>query len=251
MKMLKDVFLGCLSVLALPADRAVILMYHSVREEGPLFNVTPAAFARQMAYLKHKKYDVVSLRELVRRLRTREPLGRVVVITFDDGYRDNYTHAFPILQQYRFPATIFSVTDAIGSKTNEHVYLGVEEMNAMRDTTLIDIEPHTRTHPHLSRLSPERQREEINGSKEALERLLGTPCTLFAYPYGDFTDETARIANETGYEAAVTVREGTVGSHADLLRLPRVSIDASTTDAQFRGKCSRAVDLYEALKRYL
>ena len=88
-------------------SRGAILMYHSVNESGDFFSVTPAQFRSQMELLHKRGYEVVSLPEICSRLTARTLSGKEVAITFDDGYRDNYTHAFPILKEFAFPATIF------------------------------------------------------------------------------------------------------------------------------------------------
>lgn len=235
----------------LPADRAVILMYHSISDRPDYFSsVSPVNFERQMRYLADKKYPVISLGEVLRRIKSGESLGGSVAITFDDGYRDNLVVAFPILKKYNFPATIFVTTGLAGTNDKRGLKrMTVEELRMLEGSGLVAIEPHTTTHPRLSRLSAEAAREEIEGSKQFLEAALGKRCRFFATPYGDFNDETLQAIHDCGFEAATTVAEGTtMGRGADLFRLPRVSIDRSTTFAQFKGKLSTAVDWYEKLK---
>ncbi|MDO8562163.1 MAG: polysaccharide deacetylase family protein [bacterium] len=230
-------------------DRASILMYHSVAENGAFFTVSPKEFERQMHYLHDSGRTVVPLAELCRRLKANESVGGLVAITFDDGYRDNYTEALPVLQRFGFHATVFVITDFIGkSDTRGMEHLNLAEMKAMEASGLVAIEPHTKSHPKLTQLPREEAREEIVGSKKAVEQLLGRPATLFAYPYGDFNGETKTLAKECGLACAVTVEEGTVSPDSDAFRLPRVSIDRSTTPLQFKGKISIAVDRYQALK---
>lgn len=251
MNVLKDALLGGLSYLGLPRDRAVILMYHSVSSGVDYFaNVEPKDFGRQMKHLADTNRPIVSLAELIRRLKTGEPLGGAIAITFDDGYRDNYETAFPILRRYGFPATIFVTTDLIGKTDKRNLpRLTGEQMKEMQASGLIDIEPHTRSHPHLSRLAEPEARAEILGSKEAIEQMLGKQCLYFAYPYGDSSDAVKSFVASIGFDAAAGVKEGTVTKESDLVDLPRVSIDASTTHAQFRGKSSHAIDLYQYLKK--
>lgn len=241
----KNVFFKLVPKLMLPETRASILMYHSVSARGGSFSaVSPEEFQRQMAYIAGKRCTVIPLSELVRRLRAGKTLGGSVALTFDDGYRDNYTEVFPLLKQYGFPATIFVTTDLIGQAQ----YCTVEELREMHSSGLISIEPHTLSHPKLAKLSRAEAAREVRESRSALENILGTAPTLFAYPYGDFSDETVDIVREAGFAGAVTVEEGIVGSDTDPLRLPRNSVDGSTTFSQFRGKVSRAIDWYLALK---
>lgn len=249
MRFLKDLFFGGFSFLGLPRDRAVILMYHSVSARTDYFmNVEPEDFERQMKFISDSGRPVVALSELIRRLKAGESLGGAVVITLDDGYRDNYEIAFPILKQYNFRATIFVTTDLIGKTDTRNVpRLTVEQMKEMESSGLIDIEPHTKTHPKLSELTEEGARSEMAGSRDVLEGLFGKKARLFAYPYGNYNTLVRGIAARE-FDGAVTVTEHTVSATSKLFELPRVSIDSSTTSAQFKGKITRAVDVYSALK---
>ncbi len=242
----KDLFFSLTSRLGLPQDRAVILMYHSVSDWKHFTTVSPQNFERQMAYIVAKKIPVISLLELVRRLKAKEPLGGAIAITFDDGYRDNFTAAYPILKKYNFPATVFIETDLIGESYDDVPHMTTGEMQQMSD--LIEFGAHTKSHPKLAELSAAEAREEIVGSKKILEEILHTPCTLFACPFGNYNQETLSLLRDARFEAAVTVKEGTVGLASDPLELPRVSIDSSTTFAQFKGKLSTAIDVYQSLK---
>lgn len=246
MSALKDAFFWVLGFASRLKDRGVILMYHSVTDhQDRFYAVSSKTFADQMRYLKERVHSVIRLTNLVERISRKENLRGALAITFDDGYRDNYSEAFPILKKYGFPATIFVVTDRIGTEG----YLSSEEICDMQSSGLIDIQPHTKTHPELTEISEEAVREEMRGSRLAIDALLGKSSRLFAYPYGKHNRRTCEIARESGFGAAVGVEEGTVGLSSDLFRLPRVSIDSSTTFTQFRGKISRAVDRYEAVKR--
>ncbi len=253
MNLLKEAFFRLATKPALPPDRASILMYHSVSAGADYFmNVEPKDFERQMAYLAEKKTPVIAFGELVRRLHSNQPLGGAVVLTFDDGYRDNYTVAFPILKKYGFPATIFVTTDMIGKVDKRNLArLSIEEIKEMEASGLIDIEPHTKTHPKLATLFATVAEQEIQGSKHAIEEVLGKSALIFAYPYGNFNDETERLVRDAGFVAAVSVGEGTVHAKSDSYRLPRNSIDRSTTFAQFKGKISTTIDLYVRLKTFL
>jgi len=249
--LLKQLFFTLTPKPRLPKNRAVILMYHSVSDTPNYFSaVTPEVFAEQMAYLAHKGYPVISLTELVRRLKAKEQLGGSVVITFDDGYKDNHDIAFPVLKKHNFPATIFVTTDLVGKSDKRNLArMSVEELKGLELSGLISIEPHTKSHPKLATLAPAEAREEIVGSKAFLEQALGKKCRFFATPYGSFSEETVRVIQEAGFDAATTVAEHTtVGVGVDFFRLPRVSVDQSTTWAQFRGKLSTAIDWYEKLK---
>jgi peptidoglycan/xylan/chitin deacetylase (PgdA/CDA1 family) len=250
MNLLKDVLLGGLSFLGLPQNRAVILMYHSVSPDTDYFmNVEPKNFEKQMMFLASSKREVISLSELVRRLTMKERLGSSVVITFDDGYRDNYEIAFPILKKYGFPATIFVTTGLIGKSDKRNLArLTAEQLQEMESSGFIDIEPHTVSHPKLATVPIMDARKEIEDSKSTIEHLLQKKVSHFAYPYGNYSSETEKIVDTCRFESAMSVKEGTVSLVSELLHLPRVSIDSSTTFAQFKGKVSRAIDVYQSMK---
>lgn len=250
-RLLKELFFRLAPSGPLPQDRASILMYHSITDRAGHFNsVAPRAFEQHLAHLARHNVPVIPLGELVRRLQQRIPLGGAVAITFDDGFRNNFQHALPLLKKYGYPATVFVVTDRIGTTDAKRglEYMSADEIKEMEASELIAIEPHTMSHPKLAALAAAAARNEIEGSRTHIESLLGKRAALFAYPYGNFSDETARIVSECGYDAAVTVEEGTVGPDAPLYRLPRNSIDASTTLAQFKGKISTAIDSLQAVK---
>lgn len=249
--LLKRIFFTLNAHDTLPNDHAAILMYHSIGDNDAEFTVSRNTFEEQMKYLRGTNAPVIPVRELVRRLYSREALGGAVAITFDDGYRDNFVDAFPVLQKYNFPATVFVITDRIGTHRRGFQYCSAEELRAMEQSGLVDIEPHTKSHPHLAREPLERQREEITVSKEVLETITGKKCEVFAYPYGSFSDNTVTIVREAGFAAGVSVVPGTVNPDSDLMRLPRNHVGRSTSPAQFKGIVSGAVDRYEALKKWL
>lgn len=248
-RLFKELFFRVAPKRSLPSERAAILMYHSVSDTGHFFSVSPHAFARQMAYLKGAKRPVITLGELIRRLAAREPLGGAVAITFDDGYEDNYTAAFPVLKKFGFSATIFVTTGLVGTRDRRGMErLSAQEIRELAASGLVEFGVHTKNHPKLSQIEEAQAKEEIVGSKKELERILGAPVASFAYPYGDYDANARQVAQEAGFSAAVTVKEGLVDAESDPFLLPRNSIDSSTTFAQFRGKVSKAIEWYSALK---
>lgn len=250
MNVLKSIFLGAFSLLGLSRKSAVVLMYHSISEADYFSAVSPADFARQMAYLSASGRPVISLTELIRRLRAKESLGGSVAITFDDGYEDNYTTAYPVLKQYGFPATIFVTTGLIGKSDKRDLRrMGEAQLAELEQEGLLSIQPHTVTHPKLGEITDDDARGEIVGSRLELERILGTQCDQFAYPYGNFNDRTVALLSEAGFAAAFSVREDVVTPDVALLQIPRASIDRTTTFAQFKGKLSDALWWYTRAKR--
>jgi peptidoglycan/xylan/chitin deacetylase (PgdA/CDA1 family) len=193
-----------------------ILMYHAIGRPGEPASryVLPVRrFERQMAWLKWAGYRVIGLDELASCLREcRLPPARAVVITLDDGYRDNVELAAPILRRYGWPATIFMVTGRIGAANDWSDDPGLGGRALMSWPELrslagwgIAVGAHTRTHPMLTSLPPEAALDEMSGSRADLEHELGSASSLFAYPYGDHDETVRALAAAAGFSASCGV----------------------------------------------
>ena len=182
-----NVFFG-----SLPTGKAAILMYHSIDHNKVFFTVTPENFRKQMDLLYKEKYSIISLGELAGLIIDKRAIPlKTVVLTFDDGYQDNYFNAFPILKKYNFPATIFLATGFIGknrisSSGATLKILNWDQIIEMHNSGLVDFEPHTVSHLKLHRLSLEEAKKEILNSKRTIEEKLNKKCKFFAYPYGKY-----------------------------------------------------------------
>jgi peptidoglycan/xylan/chitin deacetylase (PgdA/CDA1 family) len=248
-----------------------------------------------MEYLA-ANHNVLSLEEAVQRMKAHDVPDNAVVITFDDGYKDNFLNAFPVLKRLGLPATVFVATDAVSSGRqlwHDRVFSAfretrVERLKAWGDSPTdywlrtvdqkveaqghvlrhlrslsdaerliwverligelkvadrgdenlmltwddlaimhrdrVSIGSHSATHPVLSKISVERTREEIVGSKATLEAKLGVSVTTFAYPNGakgDYDDRTKQALKEAGYACAVTTTFGTNECDHDPFELRR------------------------------
>lgn len=219
--------------------RPRILMYHMVR--GPLrggrFNklrVAPAEFERQLQWLIDKGWRFAFLSELD------EIAGqsKTVVLTFDDGYRDNYTTAHPLLQKYGAKATLFLVVDRFDrdwSTTKKAHHDSGElmlepkltdgEVSEMLESGTWELGAHTLTHALLPDLADEKKHEEIAGGKTRLEATFGTRVSSFAYPFGVFGNDDETLAGAVGYDYAVTTETGiSTDTRAEALKLKRVKV---------------------------
>jgi peptidoglycan/xylan/chitin deacetylase (PgdA/CDA1 family) len=187
---------------------------------------------------------VISLAELARRLSEGVSLAGAVVLTFDDGYEDNLTEAFPILKQYNFPATIFVVTDLVNASDERGLrHLSAAQMIEMQDSGLITLAPHSKSHKRLTLLSAVEAKDEIEGSQKALQAITGEHSPFFAYPYGGCDARIRGSVASLGFTLALGTQGGTLGKRSDRFRLPRNEVNASTDLAKFRRMHSRAADV--------
>ena len=206
------------------AQAVPILYYHSVRvENGNELRMPPKQFEAQMAFLQDKGYQSVSLEQLYQATYKEGTLpAKPFVISFDDGYVDNYTTAFPILTKHGFTATVFMVTSYI----NGEGFLSWPQLKDLAANGW-EIEGHTTNHPYLTKMNPSTVLSELNLSKELLEKDLGQPVNFFAYPYGDLNANVVRALKDTGYLMAVTTERGWADAKADAWHVHRVYCYAS------------------------
>lgn len=224
-----------------------ILTYHSVGRRDHEMNVTPEAFAAQMAWLAENA-TVIPLDACLD--------GRPgVAITFDDGYRDNLTEAAPILAAHGFPATVFMVAGAAGGSLSHDAdpaagaIMTWDELRQLHAQG-VAIGAHTMTHPRLARLDAAAQREEIVGSVRRIAEELGAPVTAFAYPYGtgrDYNALSMALVEESGCIAAVSNRYGVNAAPVERWAMRRIWIDRTDKLAMFRAKVTGRLDLLSAL----
>lgn len=137
--------------------------------------------------------------------RTARRCPKPVILTFDDGYVDNYKNAYPILEKYNLKGTIFLISDFIGTYPNYMTWAQVDEM---QQSGLIDFESHTLSHPELDKIPADEVWHQLDSSKKALEWRLGKPINFIAYPCGSYDEELERMTKEAGYRAAFTVHYG-------------------------------------------
>ncbi|MDT8904046.1 polysaccharide deacetylase family protein [Anaeroselena agilis] len=228
---------------AWPAAGVPILSYHKVGDTEEAYSVAPADFERQMAYLADKGYTAITMADLFGRLTAGKPLpARPVVITFDDGYADNYYTALPIMAKYGMRATVFVVTDFLG----ERPYLTWDEVKALRAAGT-EIGSHSLAHRALPELPADERLRDVAASKEGLEWRLDAPVRFFAYPFGRYDAASEEALQAVGYRAAVSTRLGLNNPGDDLYALKRINIPRSRWGLlEFRLRLLRA-NVYEKL----
>lgn len=185
-----------------------ILMYHYINDGEPLrskLGVSPESFKRQMRFLKEHNYNVVTLDKITDLMKYKKRIPpKTIAITFDDGYLDNYTNAYPVLKKYNIPATIFVVINRIGKRLGRDDYMGWPQIEELSNSGLITIGSHSISHPNLSEVvSEDELRNEIFASKRILEETLHKKVDFFSYPFGGVNSRARSLTIEAGYKACV------------------------------------------------
>jgi peptidoglycan/xylan/chitin deacetylase (PgdA/CDA1 family) len=239
-----------------PTKGASVLMYHSIGDNKVFFTVKPKEFEKQMDYLYRKKYNVVSLKKLIKYLEQDSIPNKTIVITFDDGCQDIFLNAFDVLEKYNFPATIFLTTVFIGKEVSNSEGIPIKELNwiqikEMHNSGLIDIEPHTVNHPKLIKISFQKARQEILDSKSIIEEKLNKKCDFFSYPYGRYNLQIEKFLKGNNFLGAFTVGQGLVFKKDNLFQIKRNSIDSFVNFCQFKGKLNYSVVLFNYFKSFL
>ena len=207
-----------------------VLLYHHVSNDIsdlPHLTVTPAEFERQMDMLKKAGFETISPEEFIAYMR-REPVAlpdKPILITFDDGYEDNYTNAFPILKQCGFTAVIFIP----GVNIDREKRLSSAQMRELSAHGIV-FGGHSVTHSDLTALSGRELQQEVRDVKKALRQVTAKTSELFSYPYGYFNLSTWDATASAGYEAAFTVLPGLNTPDRDNVYLLRRIPIYSTTD---------------------
>jgi len=198
-----------------------ILNYHKVDILNHALSVSPQEFEEQMEYLYKNKYNTITPDQLMAYLKYGKQLPyKPIMITFDDGYLDNYTNAYPIMKKYGFIATIFIVTNLVG---HDPRFMTWDQAKEMQQNGIV-FGSHTVNHTSLTSLTKEQIRDELTQSRDEMTRQLGKPPNYFAYPTGTYNSEIEDIVRSAGYKAAFTIRYGQVGVDSDLYALERIAI---------------------------
>lgn len=216
-----------------------ILMYHSI-ESMPKstvmrsLHVPPSSFKLQMWMLKLLGYKGLSMKELKPYL-DGDRSGKVVGITFDDGYQNNLLNAAPILSKYNFSATCYLVSENVGSSNVWDLQKGITQRPLMTETEVkewlkigMDIGAHTKTHADLTAISKIKTQKEIIDCKHKLEKIYNVEVSDFCYPFGRFNESTKNMVEDAGYISATTMNRGRADSMSDKYMLPRIPINHRT-----------------------
>jgi peptidoglycan/xylan/chitin deacetylase (PgdA/CDA1 family) len=214
------------------STRIPILTYHSIDDSGSVLSTPPHKFRDQMQILQDRRFNIISLNNLINLIRNRQPFpSKTVVITFDDGFKNFYLKAYPILQEFGFSATVFLVPGYIGktSKWNTTLrgmpVLDLLEWGQIKEMANkgIDFGAHSMTHEDLAKLSLEEARQEIIKSKSAIEEHINHDVTIFCYPYG-ITNREIKPVVQAEFHGACGTHMDSVSMHSDIYELPRIDM---------------------------
>jgi peptidoglycan/xylan/chitin deacetylase (PgdA/CDA1 family) len=230
---------------------AVFLCYHSIAPAGPRYlTIAPELFERQLATLRRRGFrggDLAALDELSAGRRS----DRLVFLTFDDGFRDNFETALPLLREYGFPAFVFVLPPLVETggafewpEMRDDLARHADTMRSITWPMLermkeggFEVGSHTLTHPHLPELGDEELREQLWQSRAAIAERLGG-CDTLAYPFGEWSPRVAAAAADCGYRFAFTLPTVSGQRRAAALSIPRVNVDYRDEGRRFAAKLS-------------
>lgn len=227
-----------------------ILMYHRVDPEtapdrtGRELTVSPQQFAAQLAYLRSRGISGISMEELQERLERGEPLDHVVVLTFDDGYADQYQYAVPILHEYGDAATFFVITGDLATPR----HLTWEQLDVMRALGQ-DIAAHGVQHDDLSQMTAAQQAYQIDESIAALRTRLHLPVDSYCYPSGRFNRTTLTLVQSAGVALAVTTDSRFVVAPENRFELPRIRVRGEWNLEQFARAIRFGLERAQVVRR--
>ncbi len=237
-----------------------VLMYHRVTDGAPAgtmhgIYVTADEFDRQLSFLKEKGFTALTFRDIQSIIKGTMPIpNKPVILTFDDGYEDNFLNAFPLFKKHAMTGVIFLIGNP-KIKTNEWDTVSGEppaslmndkQIIAMRDYG-IEFGSHTLNHRHLTHCTPEMALKEIEGSKKLLEKRVGIPIISFAYPYGALNEQHKKMVQEAGYSFGIATDSGRRNFWADLYKIRRIPIFPGTSKFQFWKKTSGRYHWYKSV----
>lgn len=217
-----------------------IFMYHSINDE-PIgkeeeLSVSVDDFESQLRYLRERGYESVFVKDMPKY----DYEQRLVAVTFDDGYEDVYTNAFPLLKKYEIKATLFMPTSLIGEKG----YLDEDQLRELQNSGYVDVESHTVSHEDLSRLSPDEIENEFRESKRTLEDILDKTVNVIAYPGGYVNSDVEEIAGKYFDKAVLAKSQDDFSLFVDEMAMERLGVYRDTTTAQIDIVCRRKMRTY-------
>ncbi len=234
-----------------------VLMYHRVVPESPKgtinnIHVTRSELSAQLTSLVRRGFEFVTFQDLTAGARPKKP----VILTFDDGYRDNHDYMLPILKHHHARAVIYALADRtlksnrwdIPSGEPEAMLMDDAELKACHDSGIIEIASHGLRHRYLTELSGAELKEEVARSREQLEHLIGDEVVSFAYPYGIYGSREVAAVRSAGYQFAVGTENGPLYPAEDRWRIRRIAIFSGSGGFSFWKKSSGFYNRYRRIR---
>jgi len=205
-----------------------VLMYHHIQplqqatDKGQTaLNVDPITFDEHMTYLKASGYTAITSLELIQALKNHTLLpNKSVVITVDDGYKDVYSFAYPILIRQGLKATFMIPTGLVMGDD----YVTWDNLREMKSSGFVEIANHTHTHHNMAAGSLEKMRHEILGANQLLEQNLNLTSNIFTYPYGGISDTAITVLQQEGFIGAFSTIQGSLQCESTIMKLQRTRI---------------------------
>lgn len=192
-----------------PYSGIPVLLYHSIDDSGSVISTSSSQFRSHLSYLRRRGYQTITGNQFIDYLEAGRKLPqKSFMITFDDGFRNNYTHALPILKELGYTALIFLVTDNIDGVCSWEKHPSIAEMPLLSWTEIkemsdsgMEIGSHTCSHPDLRKLSKQAVINELSTNKYEIENKLEKPVDFFAHPYGFYNQTTVEASVDCGFKA--------------------------------------------------
>ncbi len=208
-----------------------VLMYHNIDQnwKESKLSVSPQSFKRQMEFLVRNKYNIISLHKLKKLQESGKPIPyKTVAITFDDGYENNYTNGFDVLNKHNIPAAVFVVVDKIGKSG----YMNWRQIEEMAENN-IEIGSHTLSECYLPSIKDEAQlKREIYDSKRIIKKRIPEAGDFIAYCSGGFNEKIRQVVIDAGYDGACATNPGKDYPDDDMYAIKRIRI-SRTSDNLF------------------
>lgn len=226
-------------------EKAVpILMYHKVSPNFFKSNlrVNPEEFEKQIKYLKEQGFSSLSFEDFILWRKEEGPLPKKpVIITFDDGYEDNYLYAYPVLKKYGFSATIFLIVGKLDKEIRwerekrrpNSKLLSWDKIKEMKENGM-DFGSHTISHPDLTKILRKQIKWEIRKSKRIIEKNLNQKVVVFSYPFGKHNKKIRQLVRKNKYLCAVSAKPGWASKKSNIYSLPRIRITGYTSLKKFK-----------------
>lgn len=230
-----------------------VLMYHRVIDNNKYAGVYDTYvnlenFEKQMKYIKDNGYEAITFEDIANGEYKNRFNKKYVIITFDDGYKDNLKNALPILKKYNLKAVLFYVTDEKYNKWDTDAenrpkekkfeLMNLEEIKELYSSGLIEIGGHTTTHLDMPLIEREELKKDLEESKDKIKAITGKKVVSFAYPWGRNNETCRKVVEEVGYKFAVSTESGSACFSDDLFEIVRVGVYSKDDIKKFEQKIS-------------